>query len=376
MSKTIYKNLAAFHPGYYVKEIIDEMEITQSEFALRLNTTGKTLSKLVNGEIPMSKNIAENLSLMTGTSVNVWLNLQGKYDEQCCLIELEQKISSERDTLRLLDYNYFVNLGIVEKCSDTNQKIKELCRSFGTSTLKFFEKQNLLTACKTSIGEVSIKNVVNANAWIQLGKIIARNIECKPYSQDKLLNSIETLRSLTRKNLSEAFPEIQNIFSECGVVLIALPYLKHSGLSGAVQWLNNDKAMLLVNDRGKDISKFWFTLFHEISHILDRKTTFTYLTSEEKNSAILSLGRNNEKEEKAADDFACEKLIPSVKYKKFIGKNDYSFTAIQKFADDVGIDKCIVIGKLKHDGFLDWKMFSKNQPHYKFVCSVKTICAE
>ena len=96
MNKTIYKNLVAFHPGYYVKEMIAEIDMTQNEFALRLNTTGKILSKLLKGEIQLSKNLAENLSLMTGTSFNVWLNLQKKYDEQCRLIEREQKISSEK----------------------------------------------------------------------------------------------------------------------------------------------------------------------------------------------------------------------------------------------------------------------------------------
>ena len=84
MNEVLHKNLKAFHPGYYINELIEEMDISQNEFALRLGTTEKILSKLINGEIPLSKNLAENLSLMTKTSVSVWLNLQAKYDEQCC----------------------------------------------------------------------------------------------------------------------------------------------------------------------------------------------------------------------------------------------------------------------------------------------------
>ena len=61
MSKNIYKNLAAFHPGCYVKELIEEMEVTQNEFVLRLNTTGKNLSELGNGKISLSNNLAKNL---------------------------------------------------------------------------------------------------------------------------------------------------------------------------------------------------------------------------------------------------------------------------------------------------------------------------
>ena len=219
----------------------------------------------------------------------------------------------------MLDYRYFVNVGAVENYSDKNRQIKALCRTLNVASLSVLERTDLLTACKTSIGKVSVKNVINANAWIQLGKMIARQIECNPYSQDNLLNSIPKLRALTRENLAIAFPKIQKIFLESGIALIALPYMKNSGLNGAVQWLNNNKAMLLINDRGKDVSNFWFTLFHEINHILQKRTTFVYLTSEDKKSAILSLGRNDD----------------------------------------------IVIGRLKHDALLDWKTFTKNRPRYK-----------
>ena len=52
MSKTEYQDIIAFHPGYYLKEIVEDMEITQDEFAKRLNTTPKTISKLLSGQIP------------------------------------------------------------------------------------------------------------------------------------------------------------------------------------------------------------------------------------------------------------------------------------------------------------------------------------
>ena len=39
-----YKNLCAFHPGYYIEELVEEYGITQNEFALRMGTTQKTIS--------------------------------------------------------------------------------------------------------------------------------------------------------------------------------------------------------------------------------------------------------------------------------------------------------------------------------------------
>ena len=83
-----YNEIMAFHPGYYIQETIEDLEITQEEFAIRLGTTAKTISKLVNGEINLSNDIAHKLSNMLGTSVELWLNLQTTYEKK--LIEINE----------------------------------------------------------------------------------------------------------------------------------------------------------------------------------------------------------------------------------------------------------------------------------------------
>ena len=77
-----YKDIVAFHPGYYIADIIDDMEISQNEFATRMGTTAKTLSKLINGQANISNDLAKKLSVMLGTSVEVWQNLQNTYDQK------------------------------------------------------------------------------------------------------------------------------------------------------------------------------------------------------------------------------------------------------------------------------------------------------
>ncbi|OKZ71156.1 MAG: addiction module antidote protein, HigA family [Clostridiales bacterium 36_14] len=83
-----YKDIVAFHPGYYIADIIDDMEISQNEFATRMGTTVETLSKLINGQANISNDLAKKLSVMLGTSVEVWQNLQNTYDQK--LIEVQQ----------------------------------------------------------------------------------------------------------------------------------------------------------------------------------------------------------------------------------------------------------------------------------------------
>ena len=83
-----YKDIVAFHPGYYIADIIEDMGISQAEFATRMGTTAKTLSKLINGQANISNDLAKKLSVMMGTSPEVWLNLQNAYDQK--LIEIER----------------------------------------------------------------------------------------------------------------------------------------------------------------------------------------------------------------------------------------------------------------------------------------------
>lgn len=83
-----YKDIVAFQPGYYIADIIDDMEISQNEFAARMGTTAKTLSKLINGQANISNDLATKLSVMLGTSVEVWQNLQNTYDQK--LLEIQQ----------------------------------------------------------------------------------------------------------------------------------------------------------------------------------------------------------------------------------------------------------------------------------------------
>ena len=71
-----YNDKIAFHPGYYIKEIIDDSGLTQEDFAKRLGTTPKNLSILIRGEQSLSIDIATKLSRLLGISLTYWLGLQ------------------------------------------------------------------------------------------------------------------------------------------------------------------------------------------------------------------------------------------------------------------------------------------------------------
>ena len=77
-----YKDVIAFQPGQYIGELIEDYNMTQKEFAEKLGVSPKTISKLVNGEELISKDIAQKLAEFTNILMKTWLNLQASYDRK------------------------------------------------------------------------------------------------------------------------------------------------------------------------------------------------------------------------------------------------------------------------------------------------------
>ena len=102
-----YKDSIAFHPGYYVKELIEESGMTQEDYAKRLGTTPKNLSLLVRGEQSLSVEMASKLAKMLGTSMSYWLNLQNAYDEMLATMASDKEMLEEKAILKQLGYGYF-----------------------------------------------------------------------------------------------------------------------------------------------------------------------------------------------------------------------------------------------------------------------------
>ncbi len=69
------------HPGLMVKSLcIDPLGLSVTEAAEHLNVARSTLSKLLNGRMAISPEMAVRLSIVFKTDSEVWINLQAKYD--------------------------------------------------------------------------------------------------------------------------------------------------------------------------------------------------------------------------------------------------------------------------------------------------------
>ena len=94
--------------------------------------------------------------------------------------------------------------------------------------------------------------------------------------------------------------------------------------------------MLAISNRGTKADMFWFTLFHEIAHVL----------MEHKRQILFSL---DDQEDIEADKKAAELLIPNKYWNEFIKAGIFNKDSIQNFAQRLNILPCIVLGRLRKE---------------------------
>ncbi len=76
-----YRDKIAFHPGYYIEEMLEERDLALTEFSMQLGTTSENLNTVIRGEKNLSIDMAVKLSSILGTTVEYWINLQKLYDK-------------------------------------------------------------------------------------------------------------------------------------------------------------------------------------------------------------------------------------------------------------------------------------------------------
>lgn len=352
MNKLLYKDLIAFHPGYYVKELIEAQGMSQDELAKRLQTSGKYVSDLVNGRINLTDEMVLKLSIVFGTSTTMWLNLNKTFIEKKLEIERQMQDDEECQLVKKLDYNFWVDLKLVKPARYAIDKVHELLRYFKVSSLNVLQERDFLVQYRTTVSEIKDINVINANAWVQTAINIGSQMSVEPFDKKKLLKILPEIRKMTVQSQKDVYTSLQNMLADCGVALVLLPNLKNCGVNGAVKWLGKDKVVLAINEKRKYTDSFWFSVFHELGHVMQQRIKVLHVSEKydalEKDELIQRL-------EKEADSFAQNMLIPEYEYVHFIeGNSKFNKKNISEFAQLIEIHPGIVVGRLQRDERLEY----------------------
>lgn len=335
-----YQDTLAFHPGYYIEEIVEESGLTQADFAKRLGTTPKNLSLLIRGKQRLSVDIAMKLSRMLGTTVQYWLNLQDAYDVALAQIASEKELEQEKSILKTLSYDYFRdNFGLPNLPRQLAEQVEQVRSFLGVASLTVLTKRDMAVSFRSSTGEMSEAGIAKANAMVQIATNKAIATEAPKFDKRKFEEAIE-FALIQTTNHAGFYPLIKERFLEAGVILVILPNLPGSKTNGATKKIG-ESVMMMVNDRRLYADSFWFTLLHEAGHVMH-------------GDYGISFDNDAGDMEQKADQYAEDKLIDPQLYQSFVRASGGHFTeySIVAFAESINRDPGIVLGRLENDGYL------------------------
>lgn len=342
------RSFVATPPGATIKEQLNTRRMSQKEFAVRLDLSEKHVSKLINGEVQLTPDVAVRLEMVLGVPAKFWNNLEAIYREKLIKVEAENAMDADEVLAKQFPYNEMSKLGWIPATRDSKEKVICLRKFFEVVKLSLLESNQITRiACRRLA--VTEKSDLALIAWAQEAKIEARDITTAPINTKGLIAHIPEIRKMTLLEPRIFCPKLKGILANCGIALVFLPHLKGSFLQGA-SFRDGRKIVLGLTARGKDADKFWFSLFHEIGHIV-----------------LDHIGQPNgtsQKDEKDADKWSRDALIPFEQFEEFRKGDDFSQSSVRAFAAKLGIAPGIVVGRLQNEGCIEYSMMNGLKEHY------------
>lgn len=343
------RTVIATPPGATIKEQLFDRGMTQKEFASRMEMSEKHISKLINGEVQLTSDMALRLEMVLGVPAHFWNNLESNYREKLARVNAESEMDEDLEILKKIPYNEMAKNQWVKQTRKKEERVVNLRKFFEVVRLGILEKALIPNIVCRKLGEGEKSDYVLISC-AQKAKIESRNINTDPINIEKLKEMLAEIRKLTTHEPSVFCDCLTKRLSKCGIALIFLPHIGGSFLHG-ITFYEGKKIVIGMTVRGKDADKFWFSLFHELGHIILGHLSLVEGTSSE--------------DEKEADLFAKNMLIPDYRFKELTDKGIFDKNSIMNFAKEEGIDTGIVVGRLQKEGWIKYNCYNELKTKYQ-----------
>ena len=330
-------------PGDTMRDLIDDRNLTIAEFARQIGHTPEEATCLLQGQMSLTTETAQKLEVVLGSSARFWLTRESQYRSDVARLQDTGEHLDVEGWLRELPLSDMIDFGCVDPSADASRRTTQVLQFFGVSGLAEWRTtyREILGAAafRTSASFDSKPGAVSV--WLRQGEIRGSAINCAPWNPQRVREVLPNIRTLTRKKDPNAFlPELTNQLAGCGVALAIVRAPTGCRASGATRFLTPARAMLLLSLRYLSDDQFWFTLFHELGHLVLHGDTSLFLEEDED-----SLSR----QEIEANEFAEAIIVPN-DFRQELLTLRIEMRRIVRFAHRIGVSSGLVVGQLQHLG--------------------------
>lgn len=330
-------------PGDSVRSHMQRQGISVEEVADKLEGGFHVLRGIFDGSIAIDEAMAKSLSAALGGTTSFWLKRQQKFESA---LDRAVQTAAFDETEQWLDLVPIPGPKVRGKITETKckEEVKRRLIHFNVATFKAWQTNygslRLDTRFRTS--ETFESKDRSVLLWLRRGELEADLVSTSRWDTNRLLEQLEAIRRLTRVSHPARFlPKLRNLLAEAGVALAVVKTPKGCHASGASRLIAPDKAMILLSFRHRADDHFWFTLFHEIGHLVLHNAD-TFIDEEDTPETDA---------EQEANDFARRWIIPEHLEAKFSNLPD-DRRAIMRFSLEAGVSPGLIVGQMQHQGLV------------------------
>ncbi|MDR3076268.1 MAG: ImmA/IrrE family metallo-endopeptidase, partial [Synergistaceae bacterium] len=246
--------------------------------------------------------------------------------------------------------------GLLAKKDDKKNWVLRLRSILGVENLTVIPSLQINAAFRASNS-----NAINPYilfAWIKLCEMaVSRQFLQGSLDLERLKDSLPAIRHLMFADAGVLQKELAGIFGGCGIKFCIVPNFKGAPVQGFIEKNADNEMILCMAIRQKYADIFWFSLLHEVGHIIRGDIS----------ACFIDFPDASDEKERRADEFAKNVLIPSSSYENFLRSGDMSLDSIKKFATSIEVPPYIVIGRLQKENLIPCNRFANEKLRFDWA---------
>ena len=331
-------------PGDILAEVLDDRGMSQAELARRMARPLKTINEIIKGKAAITPDTAIQLERVTGVSAGFWNGLEAQFRATAAAARARAELATHESWAQSFPLAALRKLGRVGGRTPV-QLADSLLSFFAVSSQAGWEQQWRTVTARYRKPHRLQSAFPALTAWLRLGDLQAGEIETDPFNPARLATVVPEVAALSQTAaFSLAVKRLRGLLASAGVAFVLTPELPGVHVSGAARWLTADRAVVQVSLRYKSDDQFWFTVLHEVGHVLQAKRAQGVIDEEgsEETSTV----------EESVNAFARDALLPPALFDAFVQRGDLSKEAVEQLAGQAHVSAGVVVGQLQGRGVI------------------------
>lgn len=355
-ASSIYDLLSTGSSKNLIDSVVEKYEslgLTKHQFYNFLGIEKTSWDRILTGkreklDVPMLLKLAQFLEIDIQRAVDMYV----EHSEIDIKTELEI-VKKNNFLLSYFDLKNLKKIGFIKTIRDLDYIGEKIKRYFQFENLSEY----LIQDVRPLFSKTRIKN--SDKMLFFWNRIVLEQIKTihnpYPYDEKKMLAVIPKMREATL-DVENGFNKFIKTLFECGVTVIVETYISKTGIRGGT-FSNKGKPYIVLTNIYKRYTTLWFTLAHEICHVIN---DFEYISHQGYHLTGDENLLTDDLQEETANSFA-ERLFLSDENAKLIERYITIDEIVTQYAKSWNVHKSFIYARYlnNHRDRKEWNKFQK-----------------